>query len=265
MKGSRKYPSRLALLLLGLWLPLSSDFAAAQTPEPALVLHQADLFDADGNVVGRASEGDVLVVLAGGGKFALITASGPEGARQIETEHISFPNNPPGKALLEKLIAAGTTNPEHYHMRATNRWYEEDYEGMVADYTLAIKVAPQDIRGYQGRVSGWIKLEKYDQALADLEAISRIDPKQRPNTLHGLLSVYRAQNDWPRQIEVYTELLANERIGNFAKSQALAARGHAHEALSQWEQAAADYTAALQLNPNDREATAGLERLRSRE
>lgn len=270
MLGLSKRLNGLALLLLGIALPLSGDFAAAQTPEPALVLHQADIFaDNDdggaGKVVGQAAEGDVLEVLHGGGEFALITAGGPEGARRIESKHLAFPSDTAGKALLEKLIAAGSKNPEHYFMRATNRWYDEDYEGMVADYTLAIQAAPQDIRGYQRRASGWIKLEKYDKALADLEAISRIDPEQRPNTLHGLLSVYRAQNDWQRQIEIYTELLAGERIGDFAKAQALAARGHAHEALSQWEQAAADYTAALQLNPRDREATAGLERLRTRE
>lgn len=255
----------LSLLILGTLQFTAPVVSLAQTPEAALVLKKTDLFDADGKVVGKAAEGDVLVVLIGGDR-ALIAGGGPPKARSITSKHVAFPSQPAGKALLEKLIAADTKNPEHYRLHASNCWYAKDYEGMVADFTRVIELTPNDPQAYRSRSGAWMKLNKYDEALADLQTVIRIDPKQRPNTLNGLLGVYKAQADWPKVVDLYTEKLDQEkRFGKFVESQNLAGRGAAREALKQWDQAKSDYDAALKLNPRNRQASAGLKRIDERE
>lgn len=251
----------LAVLFVGGSFLLFAESSIAQTPEPALVVKETEVWDHDGNVVGKAAKGDVLEVLIGGNK-GLITAGGPREAVSISSEHLVHPRGAAGKALLDELIVAGSTNPEHYHLRADNRMFSKDYEGMVADLTRAIELAPQDTRGYLSRAQAWMRVKKYDAALADLQEVSCIDPEQRPKTFNGLLRAYAAQEDWQRVVEVYTEKLEEgKRYGDGFRSHNLAGRAAAYEALEQYEMAKADYTSALESNPRNREAAAGLKRI----
>jgi len=251
-------------LMPAILLVATSTSLQAQTPEAALVLKKTDLFDEDDKVVGQADEGDVLLVFWGR-EISHIVA-GPANTRKVASKHIAFPTQPAGKAFLEKLIAAGTKDTKHYRLRAQNHWYASDFEAYAADYTRIIELDPKNIDAYQARADAYMRLKKHEAALADLEAIVRINPKERPRILNGLIGVYKAKQAWPRVVEIYSEKLeAGEKFSDYYVAQNLTGRGFAYEAQKKWKLAEADYAAALNLNPKERQAIEGMKRLSERE
>jgi tetratricopeptide (TPR) repeat protein len=56
-------------------------------------------------------------------------------------------------------------------------WNKEDFDPQILQDTNAIRINPKNAKAYISRAKSFIDLLKYDEAIADYEAVIRLDPK----------------------------------------------------------------------------------------
>jgi tetratricopeptide (TPR) repeat protein len=130
-----------------------------------------------------------------------------------------------------------------------------DLDRAISDYTEAIRLDPNNARGYYNR--GDIYRERnLDRAIADLTAAIRLDPKYvSAYVARGWAYVFK--DEYNRAIADYTEAIRID--ATFAP--AYSARASAYESTGHKTDAIADDRKALLLDPSDRSAAGGLVRL----
>ena len=86
--------------------------------------------------------------------------------------------------------------PNNYHPYA---FRDVAYRNLVEDYTTAIEIKPDDHESYYNRGSVYAKLEKYEQAIADIEHVFKLRPEfktpEREQYLHSLKEQLRKSNE----------------------------------------------------------------------
>jgi tetratricopeptide (TPR) repeat protein len=125
-----------------------------------------------------------------------------------------------------------------YGGRGNAYFQKQDYDKAIADYTEAIKLDPSLTSVYYYRANAYYWNDDYDKAIADMELLLKIDPNNA---------------DVKEAIEIVqkAKIEANEIFIN---------SGNAHYEKKEYDQAIADFEAALKLFSNNARAKAGLEK-----
>lgn len=123
------------------------------------------------------------------------------------------------------------------------------YDLAVATYKLVPQSSADHHAAELGRAEALRRAAKPDAAIEVLEQLSSDYPTQ-PTVYSALGDLLRQQESYEQAITAYDRAL--EYIEEGARSHwfLLYARGISHERMKQWDKAEADFTAALELNPD---------------
>ena len=177
-----------------------------------------------------------------------------------------------------------------YGFRAGAYLTKHLYDREIADETKVIALAPDDAFNFEMRAGAYILKGLYDQAIADYTKAIALK-RDAPDVYYHRGSAYTYKRLYDLAIADYTKAIAlKPDDGNYYASRALAYhfkgedaqglpdadkavallpkydnvienRAEIYEKLDRRDDAIADYRAALALNPNDKDAQAGLKRL----
>ena len=156
------------------------------------------------------------------------------------------------KALLEqskptKPLSQGkqSISAETYFLWGNAKYKLGDYVGAIADYTITIRLKPDDADAYYNRGSAKFRLERYIAAIADYDIVIRLKPDDadayynRGSAKANLGQYFAAITDYdiairlkPDYVEVYHD------------------RGFAKAKLEQYFAAITDFDIAIRLKPD---------------
>jgi WD40 repeat protein/tetratricopeptide (TPR) repeat protein len=243
-----------------------------------------------------------------------------DGLPPVDEDELDDPENgePCGPLLraIETRLAKGPCDAGLLELRAELAGQWSDTKAQLADYTVAIDVlagrpeAAADLKRLYGRRGiAFVRLEKWDQAVADFARVvtrettdeelltnqalalagvllrspkyhsalkiadswirlaaayrlvgdrQALDDlvKRRPLAAAGIGDLFAADGDWPRAAEIYSQGLSVKPNDPLLLSK----RAHAHEALKQWQAAAADWVRATTGNPQEADLIADFAR-----
>jgi tetratricopeptide (TPR) repeat protein len=107
-----------------------------------------------------------------------------------------------GIAFFNDYIGRYPDDAEAYSQRATLLWYAGEAQKAVSDYAHALKSSPHDIFALSGRGQALVEINKYNEALNDLDlALQYLE--QNPNL----------DSKWVKESEAY---IRNGRAAAFA-------------------------------------------------
>jgi tetratricopeptide (TPR) repeat protein len=69
-------------------------------------------------------------------------------------------------------------NRGYVHFRIGSYYGENpsEFDEAIADYTQAIKLAPNEAWNFRGRADAYLEQKEYDKAIADINEAIRLDP-----------------------------------------------------------------------------------------
>jgi tetratricopeptide (TPR) repeat protein len=170
---------------------------------------------------------------------------------------------------------------QKYVERGTERRLVNDLDGAIAAYNTALQLDPLNVEAYNNRGNIYSLQEKYDRAIADFTEAIRLDPRNVLAYYNRALEM-ELKGDLDRSIADYQialslqpdpKILANihtnlgtiyetlgeyqDALANFTRAidldprhiLALYNRGFAYERTGEFAQAAADYRRVLELDP----------------
>lgn len=129
--------------------------------------------------------------------------------------------------------------------RAQEKARQGDFQGAIADCTLAIQLDPQNSRAYSQRGSARYKSGDLAGAIADYTQVIQLAGDARAYFNRGIAR-YRLE-DYEGAVADYTQALGL----NPQWAVAYYNRGNAYRQLNQQQQAIEDYSRAIELNPED--------------
>jgi tetratricopeptide (TPR) repeat protein/tRNA A-37 threonylcarbamoyl transferase component Bud32 len=138
------------------------------------------------------------------------------------------------QVLVTRLLARGQEKAR-----------QGDFQGAIADCTLAIQLDPQNSRAYSQRGSARYKSGDLAGAIADYTQVIQLAGDARAYFNRGIAR-YRLE-DYEGAVADYTQALGL----NPQWAVAYYNRGNAYRQLNQQQQAIEDYSRAIELNPED--------------
>ena len=140
----------------------------------------------------------------------------------------------PGRVAFEKAIAARLAN---------------DYVTAEQELSTAIQAAPGMGNYYYWRGDTRVRLEQYDQALADFTRAIELMPRDRASRVgRGVTLLWRGEQQ--RAIDDLTQVIEADGPPDRISAWAHRARGVANSALGRGPEAVADYRSYLSLLPD---------------
>jgi tetratricopeptide (TPR) repeat protein len=147
------------------------------------------------------------------------------------------------------LIDSGTMTDKPKAWAHANRgmalMYKEDLDGALVELTRAIEIDPTYAIAFVDRGTVYDSKNDHARAIADFEAAIKLDPKSS-DALTGRCAARAAQGDDLQGALVDCNQALQMRGNNSAG--ALNSRGFAYLRLGQYDNAIADYNAALKIN-----------------
>ncbi|MDR2658786.1 MAG: tetratricopeptide repeat protein [Spirochaetaceae bacterium] len=122
---------------------------------------------------------------------------------------------------------------------------KSEYDKVIADFTQAIKLVPDDATAYAERGDAYMNKGDYDRAIADYTHAIKLDPND-VNAYNGRGLAYRSKGDYNRAIADYNRAIKLNPNDAVAYSN----RGGAYYSKDDNDSAIADYTHAIKLDPN---------------
>ena len=132
-----------------------------------------------------------------------------------------------------------------YNNRGTAHDAKKDYDRAIADYSEAIRLAPDHARAFEARAKAYNSKFDYDRVIADYSEVIRLEPDNTA-ILKERAWIYQVKNDRDRAIADYTEVIRRTPGDAYAFSE----RGHAYEIKGDFERAIADFNEAVKLKPD---------------
>ncbi len=145
----------------------------------------------------------------------------------------------------ESLLAVDQVLAARLLTRGQEKARQGDFQGAIADYTLAIQLDPRNSRAYSQRGSARYKSGDLAGAIADYTEVIQLAGDARAYFNRGIAR-YRLE-DYEGAVADYTQAL---RL-NPQWAVAYYNRGNAYRQLNQQQQAIEDYSRAIELNPED--------------
>jgi tetratricopeptide (TPR) repeat protein len=150
--------------------------------------------------------------------------------------------------ILDVAIATKPTD-NAYALRATARGKTADLAGALADYTMAIKLAPSSSFYYGGRSGIYAEQKNYQAALADLNKALQIEPKNLAYYMNRA-SVRSKAKQGAGAIQDYTQAIKLNQ-NPALRGILLSARGTEYLGQDNYEAAVTDFSTVLQANSRD--------------
>ena len=150
--------------------------------------------------------------------------------------------------ILDVAIATKPTDNAH-GLRAVARSKTADLAGAIADYTIAIKLAPYTSFYYGMRSGIYTEQKNYPAALADLNKAVQISPKNLAYYLTRA-SVRSKAKQGAGAIQDYTQAIKLNK-NPALQSILVSARGTEYLGQDNYKAAVADFSTILQLNSRD--------------
>jgi len=149
----------------------------------------------------------------------------------------------------------GQTVNDHLDRGATFM-EQKEFDKAIAEFTNAIRLAPNDASSYAMRCSAYFWKGDFECSIADGETALRLDPKLISTRflIYNLTDAYQKQgefyldkNDLDKAIASFTNAIKYSPDYNIL----YIARGFTYENKKDFDRAIADYTQAIRLNPNE--------------
>jgi tetratricopeptide (TPR) repeat protein len=147
------------------------------------------------------------------------------------------------------LIKLSPQNAEALNGRAVAYEGKADHDHAIADFTAAIQIDPSDAKALDGRGDARYGKSDFSGAIADYSAVLKLHPddvgalSDRGNAFYAAKNLAQAIADYSKALELGPK---QDPLFRFrAGKSLLASRGLAHLTLGQWDDAIADYDAAL--------------------
>ncbi|MDR2717539.1 MAG: tetratricopeptide repeat protein [Treponema sp.] len=128
---------------------------------------------------------------------------------------------------------------------------KSDYDRAIADYTQAIRLNPNYTIAYANRATAYIGKSDLDRAITDYNQAIRLDPNN-VIAYYNRGKTYDTKKDYDRAIADYTQAIRLDP--NHVDSYIM--RGNTYYRKGDLDRAITDYTQAIRLNPNYAEAYA---------
>ncbi len=151
-----------------------------------------------------------------------------------------------------------TETADDYFTRGTIHLKNDHLDHALADFSEAVRLAPDDAECYQQRALVYLRMNRPDEALADAEQAVRLDPDEI-EFYHARGIAYVGVHQYGPAIEDLDCFICEERFARGVESYLVEAyffRGLALAGLGQWRRAIADQTRAINLAPRFAEAYA---------
>jgi len=148
-------------------------------------------------------------------------------------------------------------NAWHYISRGDAYLEKKDYDKAFADYTQAINLSPKDGWYYYKRGNAYFDKKDYDKAIVDFTQAINLEPKYT-NHYISRGNAYFDKKDYDKAIADYTQVInlkpKNDWYYNW--------RALAYEKKGDKNRAIADFQSALKINPDSKDGSNNLKRIR---
>lgn len=234
---------------------LLADYAPQHRAERNLLLHAAEE-NIPAEIAAQAKQREALDPLLIG-----------RWVKRLETDHGIASENARWavktwiKALdhwdVNKLVSSANLSTEAEEAQKSldqgwKLWQLKQYDEALANFTQAIRLAPEFARAYYMRGNMLHRLGRYDEALADYTQAIRLAPKS--TWAHIKRGIICREREW------YKMALANFKRAialDPDNTRAFCERANTHAALKKWHEAISDYTTAINLDPRHAQAFRG--------
>lgn len=157
-------------------------------------------------------------------------------------------------ALLDQAVAQDVNSPEITRLHGELLLARGHYADALAVFRSVAADPAQKARSLEGQGLALSLLGRSDEAFADLKQATELD-KGLWRAWNGLGAEYDARRDWPQAQAAYAKAL---EIPGANTAFLLNNRGYSHMMQGQMDEAAADFTAALQRDPSLAQARTNL-------
>lgn len=149
-------------------------------------------------------------------------------------------------ADAEAVLKLAPDLPEALLLRSHARFSLGDTEGALADINQVLEKHPNVPQALRTRVAIYLSQQKRSEAIADLERLIKVEPDQT-TTMLQLAAILNSLKRNARAVELLDVVVEREP----KNWQALRVRGDCQLGLGKHREAAADYAAALEIQPKD--------------
>lgn len=175
--------------------------------------------------------------------------------------------NPFTNMYADEKAAAANSETQEYVYSGGTAYYQGSYDNAIANFSEAIKLTPNHPLPYYFRAMSYQNIKNYDAAIADYsQAIQFNSDLPIPpyaytedafnSNIYYITQIGTDYGTLERDLPLNTIHLQN--------SEMLRNRGSAYELKGLYDQAIADYTEALRLDPSKTAYQADLERVRAK-
>lgn len=147
-------------------------------------------------------------------------------------------------AVIANPATKAWTRANAYVSRGGAYQQNNTLELAVADFSEAIRLAPNAAYAWQDRGEAYTQLRDYAEAIADLDQAIRIDPK-RAFRYHSRAVAYREKGDLDHALEDFSAAISLDRTHDFRFGD----RGTVYLSLGRYNLAIADFDEVTKLNP----------------
>ncbi len=166
------------------------------------------------------------------------------------------PSSPPGaeqkdiiSALTRVLTSAGLDSEGRalaHALRGREHYNAKEMEASLADFTVALDLAPRLARTLAGRGRTYFPAQRYNEALTDLERLIELEPHNAwAHALRG--RTYQARGQYDDALTDYTRVLELDPGNVWARTQ----RGDTYQAIGRYDAVLTDLDRVLELEPDN--------------
>ena len=153
--------------------------------------------------------------------------------------------------LFTKSINLNSANAEVLNVRGLAYLKSGKSGAALTDFNKAIHVNEKFIDAYNNRATIYAGKGKYNLAMADFNKIIELNP-DAPEPYYNIGIINQVKNDYTGSIKYFTQAI--NRYEKNPNNKVYFARGQSFYAMGRYDEAIKDFTAALKLNPQDKEA-----------
>lgn len=147
--------------------------------------------------------------------------------------------------VYTELIIKYPNDPVYYKNRGDAYSKIEKYKEAVADYQSALQIDPFDLNGLRSLAVTYVKMEKYPEAIKEYDNLIRLYPTAQDYINRG--NVHENFNNLPLAIADYSRAIELDPNNIYYYF----VRGNAQDKAGNYQLAAADYSAIINREPNN--------------
>jgi ankyrin repeat protein len=199
-------------------------------------------------LINAAMQGNLDFFKALVSRGADVNAKTSDGVSALSTAEYS------GNAAIVKFLTKGERNlsdedlmnAQEAAKRAINHYMKNDFDGVIKEYTEAIRLDPNNAAYYDNRGSAYVHIGQHEQGISDLTVSIRLNPNNdSAYRFRGM--AYSQLGNHAQAIKDLTESIRLNPNEHFS----YISRGVAYSELRQNDKARSDFEKVISMNPGD--------------